>query len=436
LFECIALALVFALMIYLIRRRVDVSYALVAGAVALGLLFGVDWARFPHGAPQAALGVAANLGRAALKRTFWELLGLVLLIQFLGYTLKHVASLARLIALLKALLPDRRVAMAVAPAFIGLLPMPGGALFSAPMVGELSDDLAVPAEDRTLINYWFRHVWEWTWPLYPGVLFAAAITGAALGKVILAQAPMTLGAIAIGMALCFRRVKLPPREQGASLPGTWWDVAGSVWPVALVIVLTATLGTATRLAPGWGIRGETALLLALAVVLPAFLWSKRVPLREVAGLVRQTVTPQMVVLVFGVVAFGQMLAAYGAARDLPRVFAAWGVPPLALLFFVPLVVGLLTGYMPAVVGICFPVLLSLLVEGQGGTAVVHYGRMAFAYAGGLSGVLLSPVHLCLVLTRQYFGADFAGVYRRLVALVGALAIVAVGALVLWEAVGL
>jgi hypothetical protein len=33
------------------------------------------------------------------------------------------------------------------------------------------------------------------------------------------------------------------------------------------------------------------------------------------------------------------------------------------------------------------------------------------FAGGLVGVLVSPLHLCLALTRVYFQADWGGLYR-------------------------
>ena len=40
---------------------------------------------------------------------------------------------------------------------------------------------------------------------------------------------------------------------------------------------------------------------------------------------------------------------------------------------------------------------------------------ALAFASGFAGVMLSPVHLCFVLTREYFSADTAIVYHRLIA---------------------
>ena len=432
-YEVLCLITVFALMVYLMRRKVDVSYALVVGALAVGLLFGVPWATVPSGLGRALGTVAVNLGKAALEPNTLQLTGLVLLITLLGHVLRHVASLARLIAVLRTLLRDRRLAMAVAPAFVGLLPMPGGALFSAPMVGELSSDLEAPSEDWVVINFWFRHVWELVWPLYPGLLIAAAILDAPLDRLIVAGAPLSVAAIALGFVLCFRRVSVPADEgAGRASAATWRELAAAVWPVGLVVVLTIAIAVAKHAGAPLGLSTKAALLAALAVVVPLFMAVKRVPWADALRLVRATLSVRLVVLIYGLMAFGVMLREYQVAEALARDLAAAGVPGGILLFVVPFVVGLLMGYTPAFVAICFPLLAPFIVA----DGAVHYGRYAFAIASGFAGVLSSPVHLCLVLSKEYFGADFGRVYRRLLPLVAGLMLAALGTLFLWEAIGL
>jgi hypothetical protein len=41
------------------------------------------------------------------------------------------------------------------------------------------------------------------------------------------------------------------------------------------------------------------------------------------------------------------------------------------------------------------------------------GVITFAFASGFAGVMLSPTHLCLLLTIRYFNADMAGTYRHI-----------------------
>jgi hypothetical protein len=77
-----------------------------------------------------------------------------------------------------------------------------------------------------------------------------------------------------------------------------------------------------------------------------------------------------------------------------------------MLLALPLVAGLLTGLTIGFVGATFPLIISL----AGGGA---HGAVTFAFAAGFTGVLFSPVHVCLVLTREYFKAEMGGIYRRM-----------------------
>jgi len=108
---------------------------------------------------------------------------------------------------LMGLIRDQRIIMATAPALIGLLPSVGGALFSAPMVEEVSKGAKITPERKTFINYWFRHLWEYVSPLYPGIVLAAAITNIPFNKLALIQAPLTFITILIGIIYGFKGIK-------------------------------------------------------------------------------------------------------------------------------------------------------------------------------------------------------------------------------------
>jgi hypothetical protein len=74
----------------------------------------------------------------------------------------------------------------------------------------------------------------------------------------------------------------------------------------------------------------------------------------------------------------------------------------------PFLAGILTGITVGFVGVSFPILLALLETG--GYDISH---IVLAYGMGFVGVLLSPVHLCLLVTKDYFKAKFDKVYRSL-----------------------
>lgn len=106
------------------------------------------------------------------------------------------------------------------------------------------------------------------------------------------------------------------------------------------------------------------------------------------------------------------------------------VSSLITLFSIPFFVGFVTGVTPAFVGISLPVLLPII-----GTSSPDLTYVMLAYAGGFSGYLLSPVHLCLVVTVQYFKADFTKVYKLVILPVVFVALVAFTIAILRDALG-
>jgi hypothetical protein len=117
----------------------------------------------------------------------------------------------------------------------------------------------------------------------------------------------------------------------------------------------------------------------------------------------------------------------GAVDHLPAYLSSLGIPVVLILFLLPFLVGLTTGVTIAYVGITFPLLLPLI-----GGAHPDLGMLAFAFAAGFAGVMFSPVHLCLVLTKDYFRSALTPIYRimavpeGLVVLVAAVQMVIIG----------
>jgi len=74
-------------------------------------------------------------------------------------------------------------------------------------------------------------------------------------------------------------------------------------------------------------------------------------------------------------------------------------------------VGLITGITIAFVGSSFPIVIPLIASLDAGANIYPYIMLAMVF--GFSGVLLSPVHLCLILSNQYFESSMESVYRHL-----------------------
>jgi integral membrane protein (TIGR00529 family) len=369
----------FVLIVILLRLRWNLGVVMLLAAALLGSLSGIM--------PLAQLVVMA---RAAADPVTLNLVGALVLIMMLENIIRKRGLLKQMTESLSRVARDRRIAMAILPGVIGLLPSAGGAAFSAPMVQEAAGDIPVSPERRAFINYWFRHIWEYISPLYPGVILVAAVTMVPLNSLLLSQLPLPLALVIVGALFCFRGVErhaMPGGRSGKDVR----DLAVSLLPIIASLVLVVVF--------------KLNLSIAMAAIVATLLVVYRYSPREIGTAVRESISLNVMLMVFGIMAFKYMLDASGAIERLPVLFRESGMPPVAVYFTLPFLVGLLTGLTVGFVGSTFPIIVAM-AGGHPDPAVV-----TFAFASGFSGVMLSPTHLCLLLTVQYFKADLAGTYR-------------------------
>jgi len=178
---------VFALVLIIIRAKRSLGTAFLSGAVALGL-----WGQMPLDKLARSLGSNITQAKTLLLAV------IIVLILILSHSMKKFGQMQRLLSAFQGLLSNVKLNLVIFPALIGLLPMPGGAIFSAPMVETMGKEHQLSPEIKSLINYWFRHVWEFAWPLYPGPLLVASLASISIWQLIAVSFPMTLTAIIAG----------------------------------------------------------------------------------------------------------------------------------------------------------------------------------------------------------------------------------------------
>ncbi len=214
---------VFALILALNHIRFTLSVALLVGSAVLGIWMGY--------------GPVFLLKSAFRSLTDIQTIGLVLIVAIIlvmSRLMKETGHMERILKSFGVLTRDPRVSATVMPALIGLLPMPGGALFSAPMVDAALCENPLSGEEKTVINYWFRHIWEYWWPLYPGVVLVVALLNVEPWQFMLIMIPMTAVSVFAGTWFILRLLGYTFQSRRASLSGDTvksflWDPSLSWW---------------------------------------------------------------------------------------------------------------------------------------------------------------------------------------------------------------
>jgi len=374
--DIIKVSALFVLMVLLLRRKWNVGYVLLLSAFLLSASYLMPPAR-----------MLLVIRDAAVEPVTVKLLVALTAIRVFELILRERDILKEMMASARALLRRRRAVMVSMPLLIGLLPSVGGAYFSAPMVEESSKGADLSPEEKGFINYWFRHPWEYVLPLYPGIVLASAITGMEMRHLIVSNASYALMVALTGFAFSMRGAGgRHPQAGGVSRKGLL-----SFLPVAAVLLMVMAL----RIELHW------ALLAGLAGL---FVFYRYGP-KEILRALRYGLSSEVIVLIGGAMLFKEAMEASGAIENISGFFGRAGIPLMPMLFVLPFSAGLLTGLTVGFVGSTFPLLLSFM-------AAPSLPAVSFAFASGFVGVLLSPVHVCLVLTREYFKADLWGMYRR------------------------
>jgi len=401
----IRILLVFALVLAAMRLKLSLGSAFVIGAVCLGVIFGM--------APRRIL-VSMLLALSHPKTI--SLAVIVSLILVLSHSMEAGGQMARLLDRFQGLVRHAGLNLVVFPALIGLLPMPGGAIFSAPMVKNLGERRQLSDAQLSYINYWFRHIWEYWWPLYPGVLLTTAMAGIDLWTFVVYLFPLTVAATAFGylplrsLSAAAAASSGPPPVDN-SRPRAFFR---ELQPIVMVIVLGLGLGAGlTPLLEPYHLKISKEIGLIVALVLGIWWVWRRNRLsgpqrREI--LVRREVL-DIIYMVASILIFQGILQDSRAAEAVSAEFVRWQIPLFSIAIILPMLVGLVCGITIAFVGTTFPILISLILSlGQGDSMLAY---MMLAIVSGFAGVLFSPLHLCLMLSNRYFNASLSAVYRYL-----------------------
>lgn len=378
--QAIGLLVSLALIVVAVMKRVNYGLALLMGTVILGLF---SWL-----SPQQFTDVFTS---ALTDITTLDLILIVSLIPVLAHCMKQSGMLDRLIEGVKTVLSSRAV-LTTLPAVMGALPMPGGALLSAPLIDDEARRLNLSGEERSFINVWFRH---WLWFIYPlssPLILASRLTSISLYSLILIQFPPMVLYLFLGYLVSIRKIEDEGEGEKHREARSFLSTLVNISPIVLVVLLNLL-----------GMDMAFALTIGLAFVLVM----NRIQPERAAQLLRQGFDWRLPFAIIGIMCYRYMIEASGAVSHLLPYIEATGLPKTLLLIALAWTVGLATAMPAAGIAIIIPIAMVMAGSLTPILTSVLYLTIVFAY-------LISPMHLCLILTVEYYKARLQTVYRRLI----------------------
>ena len=326
------------------------------------------------------------------------------IIPLIGGAMETSGEMARLVENLRI---GVRPFLALAPALLGMLPMPGGALLSAPLVergaGHTEPDVKAAA------NVWFRHALLLVYPLGPALIASAKIAGLDVYAVIPYLAVPFVLTLATGYVFLLRRASGRLSQTGA------FSLAGLLVPLAIIlaapildVVLSGTIDLPVA---------EIGTCIGVLVSLAAAMIVGRLRIGQLGTIARRMTPWKYVLIVLAMFAFLNVFTSSGV----PERVAAMTLPPVVLCVVIGAILGLITGRIQAPMSIILPVYASTY-------GAISAPVFALTYFAVFLGYIVTPIHPCISVSVEYFNTSMGPFLRRLAApaAIGWIASLAVG----------
>jgi len=289
-------------------------------------------------------------------------------------------------AIVRSLGNRPKISVSFIPALFGTLPMPGGAILSAPIVDKALPD--VSPDVKSAINVYFRHVVFLVYPLQTTLLFLAIFTNLNLFDILAYIIPMFPISVSVGYFYYLHKIKVKTRKTRISYSILLFNLIPIILPVFIYAILQQVLSKTTALV--------FSVLFGLILALLIFGYKKELLINALK------IKPHF----FFVLTLLMWLYMEIAMQSLEKSLSLANIGFILSVIVIPFILGFLLGRMqfPALVGIS-------LYLAQFKFITPKIVAMSFVFS--FLGYVMSPVHPCVIVTAEYFHVNSPSVIKRM-----------------------
>ena len=371
------------LFVFLLYRRVGLGVSLISTAFLMSFL------------SLGFLETGIVLFKTCLDTVTLTLVFATLFIMLLSQLYKETGLINILSRSLGGLIRNSKVIVSLLPAVIGLMPVAGGALMSAPMVEVEAEKLGLDKAKKIYVNLWFRHT---IYPIYPIsrlLILTAALTEATIFSLIYRQFCVVITMIIIGYFMGLRKtqtVKYESSETNLSLNANVKVLIFSFSPIITIVFLVATLNVNIAIASFIGI-------LVLSIIM-------KTEVKVFGKILKSWSIWEVALAAFGALLLRNVMISSGVSEILGGAVANTNLNEAVLLLSVPATLGFLLGSPSGAIALSVPILAE--------NVIFTPKTASLLYVSAYLGYLGAPTHLCLALTAQYFNCSISKTYKYLI----------------------
>ena len=328
-----------------------------------------------------------------------ELALLTTLIYILAKLLQETGSIKKLIDSLRMFFSKGGI-LGVIPAVYGFMPIPGGALLSAPMIDAEGDKYGLDKNQKNFLNMWFRHIWEPIFPVFPALILICSAEFANINvfALSLVDMPVFIAAIIIGFVFLKKFIKKTTVQQTKTAKNNYGllFILPPILPLFVYIVLQF-----------FGFSQTLSFLIGIFFSILLLYFLTKINIKEYWRIIKKSFTWRFIAAIFGIMIFRGMFEATGANVIVANLIVGLSVPTIAIIILIPFILGLLIGYNLGAIALSYFLVEPFFLV----TGLSHLGLTSIVFISTLAGYLISPIHFCNVLSSDYLKTDPTRIYK-------------------------
>jgi len=394
----IGVIIAFIVILVLIRRKVNFGLTLLLGSIIIGV-FSLQVIA-PIDIPKTMIEVSFySFETHQIVTSTIELALLMTLIFVLAKCMQETGAITKLIHSLRGFF-SKGGTLGVIPAVYGLMPNPGGSLFSAPLVDAEGNKYKLDKDQKNFLNVWFRHIW---FPIYPIsqamiILCSVNFSNIPMGTLILANVIGFLAFVLIGF-LFLRRFIGPGPSKKENTPREYHGLIYLLPPIVPLFFYPLTYV---------GLSDIRCFLLGVTVSIILLYILTKTNWKTYGQMLKKSLTWKLAFAVFGIIIFQEMFKASQVHILIQQLMSSVAFPALVIIIVIPFLLGALTG---SDFGALAPLSYSLVAPFFLFSGVSLLGATSLIFMSSFLGYLISPIHLCNVLSSDYLKTDTTRMYK-------------------------
>lgn len=383
------LILAMVLILYLSSKTKNIGLSLIIGGSFLALISMKSFEEIFH-----------TFIMTSTEPLTVELLLAILFISILGYLMDQLGYMNRMIEGLENVLRSVKLTILLTPAIVGTLLVTGGALMSCPMVENLGNRIGLSDEKKATVNLIFRHGLYFIYPLSPPMILAIKLGGFDPWEFIRLMLPMSIAMYFVGYFIFLKDIEVEPLPK-ITIKEYFKNLVKFLYftsPIILSVLGVFVLGIKFHYSLALGI-------LWLVVIQEIDLLMNNGQRKNIFKLIPKGISIKMLIAIFGIMYFKNIVGSLDALNETLNSFINSGFPiEIIILFSAALISYTLASTQPGI-AILFPLILPLASTMD---MKLLYGM--FIYVSAFMFYYASPLHMCQVLTLEYFDVSIKKLY--------------------------